>query len=48
MPSKFETAIKEKLLSKELEGKSYQKTDKKKDFIVIHNMAGTSEGSLSF
>lgn len=47
MPNNFEAAIKIKLMSESLAGKSYRKTNNSKNFIVIHNMAGTSQGSLS-
>lgn len=48
MPSNFEAAIKIKLMSDSLAGKSYKKVNNAKNFIVIHNMAGTSAGSLSY
>lgn len=48
MPSSFEAAIKIKLMSDSLAGKSYKKVNNSKNFIVIHNMAGTSAGSLSY
>ena len=48
MPNKFEAAIKQKLMSENMAGKAYKKTNKKKEFIVIHNMVGTSAGSLSY
>lgn len=48
MPNNFETAIKKKLMSESMAGKSYKKTNNAKNFIVIHNMAGTSAGSLSY
>lgn len=47
MPNTFEAAIKRKLMSESMAGKSYKKVNNSKSFIVIHNMAGTSEGSLS-
>ena len=48
MPNKFEAAIKQKLMCENMAGKAYKKTNKKKEFIVIHNMVGTSAGSLSY
>lgn len=47
MPSNFEAAIKQKLMSENMAGKSYKKTENTKSFIVIHNMGGTSAGSLA-
>lgn len=48
MPSNFEAAIKIKLMSDSLADQSYRKVNNAKNFIVIHNMVGTSEGSLSY
>lgn len=47
MPNNFEAAIKLKLMSETMADKSYRKVNNSKKFIVIHNMAGTSAGSLS-
>lgn len=46
MPN-YDITVKKKLMSESVAGKSYKKTDNAKTFIVIHNMAGTSAGSLS-
>lgn len=40
--------VKVKLMSESLAGKSYKKVNNPKTFIVIHNMVGTSESSLSY
>ena len=47
MPNNYEAKIIKKLMSSSLAGKSYKITNSPKTFIVIHNMVGTSESSLS-
>ena len=40
--------VKIKLMSDSLAGKSYKTTKQSNQFIVIHNMCGTSESSLNY
>lgn len=48
MPPINKIPFKVKLLSESLAGKSYKKTNNPRQFIVIHNMVGTSESSLKY
>lgn len=48
MPPINKIPFKVKLMSESLAGKSYDKSNISKQFIVIHNMVGTSESSLKY
>lgn len=48
MPPIKKIPFKVKLMSESLAGKSYKTTKQSNQFIVIHNMCGTSESSLNY
>ena len=48
MPPINKIPFKVKLMSESLAGKSYKTTKQSNQFIVIHNMCGTSESSLNY
>lgn len=49
MPNnKYQAVAKVKMMNSSLAGISYKKVNNPKSFLVIHNMGGTSAGSLSY